>query len=433
LTVTSLDGTAVQTIVVTITGTNDAPTLAAGVLDAVEDGAVVTLDLADLGNDIDNLEDGSTLTYTISGAPAVGTAQITGTTLSYDIGVGFQHLAEGETDTVTITVTATDAFGASVSNDVTVTITGTNDAPVITSGLQDTPTSGVNGDGQLELTGSIGFTDLDLTDTHIISATSASGTAVSVTLAMAATNGALGVVNWAYTAGAQSPLGGQDTITFIISDTKLGGTAQGSLTIDLPSGNGAPDVSFPMQIFSLAGEGALPEDVNAYFLDPESDPLTAQADPAQIYSGMTFNGTSEIVFNPDDDAFQFLTFGEQYVGTYTFLLSDGTTTQTAEIEWTIEGYRTKVAGSQDADALFGDDFTPTLIEGGAGDDTMTGGFVENIFAYFAAGDGFDLITNFVVGQDKIGVSAAAFGGNLVGGADATVLVASDFAQVDAGG
>ncbi len=112
---------------------NNAPTLAAGVAGVVEDGPAVDVDLAALGDDVDSDDDGSTLTYTVTGTPSEGTASITGTTLTFDPGSDFQDLAVGETRDVTVQVTATDAHGATAVNDVTVTVTGTNDAPSIQS------------------------------------------------------------------------------------------------------------------------------------------------------------------------------------------------------------------------------------------------------------------------------------------------------------
>jgi VCBS repeat-containing protein len=123
--------TAVNNVTITVTGTNDAPTLSAAATSAVEDGASIDVDLAALGDDVDSDDDGSTLAYTVSGAPAEGSASIAGTTLTFDPGADFQDLAVGETRNVVVEVTATDQHGATAVNNVTVTVTGTNDAPVI--------------------------------------------------------------------------------------------------------------------------------------------------------------------------------------------------------------------------------------------------------------------------------------------------------------
>ncbi|WP_206018256.1 Ig-like domain-containing protein, partial [Roseovarius nitratireducens] len=100
------------TLSITVTGTNDAPVLAAAGTAAVEDGPVVTLDLAALGADVDSDDDGTTLSYAVTGVPAEGSATIAGSTLSFDPGADFQDLAAGATRDVTIRVTATDAHGA---------------------------------------------------------------------------------------------------------------------------------------------------------------------------------------------------------------------------------------------------------------------------------------------------------------------------------
>lgn len=120
------------TVTITVTGTNDDPTLAAGALAASEDGQTVTLDLSALGNDIDSDDTGSSLTYSLLAPASAGTASITGSTLSFNPGSDFQSLAAGQTTTVALNVEAKDQHGATASNAVTVTVTGVNDAPVIT-------------------------------------------------------------------------------------------------------------------------------------------------------------------------------------------------------------------------------------------------------------------------------------------------------------
>ncbi len=123
-------------ITVTVTGTNDAPTVVAGVLAADEDGAAAVFDLSTIGDDIDSDDDGASLTYTIVTQPGEGSASISGTDLSFDPGADFQDLAVGETRDVTITVQAQDQHGAdSGTADITVTVTGTNDAPTVVAGV----------------------------------------------------------------------------------------------------------------------------------------------------------------------------------------------------------------------------------------------------------------------------------------------------------
>lgn len=126
-------GSDTGSVTVTLVGLNDAPTLAGQNLAADEDGDVVTLDLAGLGDDIDSDDDGNSLTYTISEHPGEGSASLSGTTLSFDPGADFQDLAAGETRSVVVQITATDRHGVSAVADVTVTVAG-----------KDEPSTGVN-------------------------------------------------------------------------------------------------------------------------------------------------------------------------------------------------------------------------------------------------------------------------------------------------
>ncbi|MCG6560775.1 Ig-like domain-containing protein, partial [Ruegeria sp. 1NDH52C] len=116
-----------------VTGTNDAPTIEPAVIHVTEDGPSFDLDLAAIANDIDSDDDGTTLSYRITGASTEGTASISGTTLTFDPGADFQDLADGETRDVAVEVSATDSHGATATSIVTVTVTGTNDAPVVTA------------------------------------------------------------------------------------------------------------------------------------------------------------------------------------------------------------------------------------------------------------------------------------------------------------
>ena len=96
----------------TITGQNDGPTPAAE------------------SRTIDGDDDGTTLTYEIIGAPAEGTATLSGTMLSFDPGVGFQDLGVGENRDVEVLISATDRHGATAVSTITYTFLGQNDAPV---------------------------------------------------------------------------------------------------------------------------------------------------------------------------------------------------------------------------------------------------------------------------------------------------------------
>ncbi|MFY0680730.1 MAG: tandem-95 repeat protein [Thalassovita sp.] len=171
-------GSDTETVTVTVTGSNDGPTLVAGLADATEDGASIDVDLAALGDDIDSDDDGATLTYSVTGSPASGSASITGTTLTFDPGSDFQELAAGETVDVEVEVTATDAHGATAVNTVTVTVTGSNDGPTLVAGLADATEDGASVDVDLAALGDdIDSDDDGATLTYSVTGSPASGSA----------------------------------------------------------------------------------------------------------------------------------------------------------------------------------------------------------------------------------------------------------------
>ncbi|MGO4643339.1 VCBS domain-containing protein, partial [Mesorhizobium sp. 2RAF45] len=114
-----------------------------------------------------------------------------------------------------------------------VTITGTNDAPVITAqDLIGAVTEQVAPAGNLSDSGVITFTDVDLTDVHLVSAT---GTPVGTTL------GSLTAVKDSDTTGTGT--GGQLTWTYTVADSAVEYLAKDqtkveSFTITLDDGNG---------------------------------------------------------------------------------------------------------------------------------------------------------------------------------------------------
>ncbi|TMJ61059.1 MAG: hypothetical protein E6G82_09025, partial [Alphaproteobacteria bacterium] len=144
-----------------------------------------------------------------------------------------QSLAKGQTITQIYTVTITDNNGAAVTQDVTVTLLGTNDAPIITSqDLVGAVTEQVTPTGNVSDSGVIGFTDLDLIDVHLSSPV---GTPVGVTL------GTLTVAKDADTTGTGT--GGQLTWTYTVADSAIASLGAGqtkveSFTITLDDQNG---------------------------------------------------------------------------------------------------------------------------------------------------------------------------------------------------
>ncbi|MCQ4765483.1 VCBS domain-containing protein, partial [Cloacibacillus evryensis] len=178
-------GETTQNITITVHGTNDAPTAKDNAGSVVEDDRTstteghTTSDGNILAND-DDIDNGHTLTIAeVEGSAAnvgkatngeYGTVTISENgTYKYDLANDdprVQALAEGETLTDTFRITTTDEHGATVNETLTITITGTNDAPEIS-----VITGSVTEDVTLTSSGNIiteHVTDLDATDTHTI-------------------------------------------------------------------------------------------------------------------------------------------------------------------------------------------------------------------------------------------------------------------------
>ena len=166
-TYTSMDGqgleSAAQTATITITGTNDNPTLVAGSISASEDQLeagysvnAATSNLLSAAADIDDVDTslvvgqvnglagnvGSTIPVTLSytDADGVGQSQAINLTVnadgSYSLGAfDLDALPDGNLATVNFTYTAMDDQGLeSTAQTATLTITGTNDNPTLTAG-----------------------------------------------------------------------------------------------------------------------------------------------------------------------------------------------------------------------------------------------------------------------------------------------------------
>ncbi|WP_162617933.1 VCBS domain-containing protein, partial [Salinicola halophilus] len=114
----------------TVTGTNDAPTVAAELIaDAVEDGAPVSLDLLTGATDVDS---GDTLTAVVPNELPAGVSYdaVTGSLTLDPANAAYQDLTAGQTRDVVVDYVIRDSQGAEVAQTATFTVTGTNDAPV---------------------------------------------------------------------------------------------------------------------------------------------------------------------------------------------------------------------------------------------------------------------------------------------------------------
>ena len=132
LQVTSPDGSQ-HTISITINGTNDAPVIATQWQSVTEDGRQLTGHM--LATDADA---GDSLSFSIANAVDGFTLNADGS-YSFDPGnAAYQHLAAGQTQDLIIPITVTDSAGAKSTQNLTITLTGSNDGPLVSHGTAAT-------------------------------------------------------------------------------------------------------------------------------------------------------------------------------------------------------------------------------------------------------------------------------------------------------
>jgi VCBS repeat-containing protein len=212
-------------LTITLTGTNDLPVAVADTNSGNEDttitGTVAT-------NDSD-LDDGATLSYSLNTTVAGLTL---GTNGGYSFNAGnaaYQHLAAGATTNVLANYTVTDQHGATGTSTLTITVSGTNDAPVA---VADTN----SGNEDATINGTVATNDSDPDDGATLSyALNASVAGLTLN-----SNG-----SYSFNAGnaAYQPLAQGATTNVVANYTvtdQHGATGASTLTVTLTGVNDAP-------------------------------------------------------------------------------------------------------------------------------------------------------------------------------------------------
>src|SRR6202011_2303045 len=265
-------GTVVQVVTVKLTGTNDLPvitsTVAAATVSVTELGGVTgsaTLDTASgtlAFMDVD-LTDTHTATAVAQGTGYLGSFTLGALADSTNGATGsvgwnfsvvdgaLDFLAAGQTLVQKYNVTVADNHGGTAVQVVTVTLTGTNDPTVIvaaatTASGSITEQAGVTGSITTDLaSGTIAFTDVDLTDTHTATAVAqGAGYLGSFTLGTLAdsTGGVTGSIHWTFSVvdGALDFLAAGQTLVQkynVTVDDGHGGAAVRVVTVTLTGTN----------------------------------------------------------------------------------------------------------------------------------------------------------------------------------------------------
>ena len=401
ITIRSSSGTLVTTdVTVTLVGTNDDPTIVSSSNDTptmTEDLFAANLNLSAVGTitlrDVDLIDSHNATialksstsnphlpgytdnvsqigTFALTSGPA-GVSEITTDTLdtatvdwiftvAYDDPT-LQSLALGQTVTQVYTITVADNNGALVAQDVEITLVGTNDSPIITSeDLSATLAEGLTPVGDLSESGVISFTDVDLTDVHLVSATgipigSVLGTLTAVKNSDTTGTGSGGQLTWTYTVA-------ESAIEYLVKNQ----TKVESFTITLVDQNGGVitrqiDVTITgsNDAASITGTvtGAVKEDyamtaagtLTVHDADSGENHFQAVA-PASLlgtYGSFTFNaGTGVWGYTLNDAAanVQSLADGQVVHDTLTVKSADDTASQQIDVTITGTNDRASIVG-----------------------------------------------------------------------------------------
>ena len=427
-------GVVSQPITITITGTNDTPVITSatqtGTINELSNptgstapdtatGAVTFTD-ADLSDHhavtvthvaasgtISGLPDNATLLSwlslgTLTDTTGTGTGGSDAWTFSAQ-DHSFDYLAAGETVTLTYTVQVDDGHGGLVSQPVTITITGTNDTPVITSATQTgTITELSNPTGSTApdtATGAVTFTDADLSDHHAVTVTHV---AASGTISGLPTNETL--LSWlslgTLTDTTGTGTGGSDAWTFSAQDHSFDYLAAGqtvtlTYTVQVDDGHGGL-VSQPVTI-TITGTNDTPVITSA----TQTGTITELSNPTGSTAPDTATGA--VTFTDAD-------LSDHHAVTVTHVAASGTIsglpTNETLLSWLSLGTLTDTTGT-----------------GTGGSDAWTFSAQDHSFDYLAAGETVTLTYTVQVDDGHGGVVSQPVTVTITGTNDAPTIVA----------
>ena len=423
-------GTAKQTVTITVTGTDDKPVIATSVAATVTEQADQTLSIspdtttiAVNFTDVDLTNTGFTASVVAASASgtttgilpgALGTAELMAffninnvvkasgsssgtinTTFSAP-DLAFDYLAAGEQLKINYVIQLDDHAGGVTTQNVVVTVVGTNDKPVILSGPETAhlvEDQNVSPDGKLKAHGDLPFADVDLSDSHSVatsvSASLSGGGSISIpnsvllsafaTAMTDSTGHLLGDVGWdfAFPNSLASAIPGGETLTLtyqVLLTDSAGATAAQNVTITIlgtnhpvvitsgaesatlseladTTGSATPDTTSPVPTGTLNFTDADTGDSHTVAVSLASETwsggstLPAGTDGA-LHTALattlhdstgTGSGGVDWTFSIADNQLDFLAAGETLTVDYQVHVNDASTTATQTVEVVITG------------------------------------------------------------------------------------------------
>ena len=313
-----------------------------------------------------------------------------------------QSLGEGQSITQVYTVTFTDNHGAHISQDVTVTINGVNDAPTLADLQIGTLADTAAGDTFSDLTGALAGTDVDSGETATLTyavldaqdhvATTVLGLYGSLTVNA---DGSYSYVPNADAINALSDGSHPDAFTVQTTDAH-GATAAETLTVDVTGANDAPVINTDQISISQEGDLVFVHGLSVTDVDAAVDEPFELAAAANSGSNVDPASTSDTLANVNS-ALQELTYtepgeSESATDAVAVTVTDGhNASDTVNLIFNLTQAGVSFAGTSGKDVFFG-----------------TGAGFEDQFV-FAANSNHDTILNFTSDEDHIDLTAVVAG------------------------
>ncbi|MES2339627.1 MAG: VCBS domain-containing protein [Pseudomonadota bacterium] len=313
---------AYSTLAVTITGTNDVPTITSvAQAGAVAEDGTLTASGAVTANDLDQ---NAVLDFTGNASGAYGAFTVaSGGGWSYALdNAAAQALSQGQNAVETFTVTVTDDQGASATQVVTITIAGANDAPVATA-----TAAAVLEDGSTA--GTLAATDVDGDAATVFAIVGAAPAGFVLTSATAGT--------WTFDASSYDSLAAGATLPLTVAFTATdshGASSSSTLTITVTGVNDAPTAG--ADTASATEDTTVTGSVAGNDGDVDTGAVLTYTLTAP-FAGLTLNADGSYSFNAGVAAYQSL--GQGVLATYTagYVVSDGTASATSSLTITVTG------------------------------------------------------------------------------------------------
>lgn len=302
----------------------------------------------------------------------------------------FEYLAVGESVVEKFNVTVDDGNGGATTKEVDVTIKGTNDVPVIhvppstvTGSITDHDDShrcGAPSNLKDTATGTIQFTDVDLSDKHTAKATPVGSTLGTLTLSPITEGPGAGSFGWTYTV-LDSKLdylnpGQTKTEVFNVTvDDGHGGVATQAVTITLTGDNHGPTAHCDLFcVDNYDTTNNLYNSVLANDTDPD------KGDTKTIVSVDTSHTDGLVIFNSTTHSLVYVAAADDYADgggwcgdtdSFNYTMKDAAgATSTATVYMSIHNVCDTISGNNNGNTLTAT--KAAVMDGNGGNDTLNG-------------------------------------------------------------